>query len=119
MMTLYRVSPIILNENTPRARCSARGFVTRSGRSVVQASQRRVCGGRSNDQTNMKKSSFASSEKKVYRFNGVYRWYHFVAGSAFLTTAVLVAVLVHDFLIFSIGLALFSLFMIFARSSRR
>lgn len=56
----------------------------------------------------MNESSFASSEGKVYRFNRFYRWYHFVVGSVFLVTAVVV----HDFLILSILVALFSVFMI-------
>lgn len=56
----------------------------------------------------MNKSSFGSSQKKVYRLNWLYRWYHFVVGAGFLVAAVLV----HDFLFLSIGLALFSVFMI-------
>ena len=57
----------------------------------------------------MNKSSFALSGRKVYRFNRLYRWYHFVVGAAFLVGAVLV----RDFLLLSIVLALFSVFMIF------
>ena len=56
----------------------------------------------------MNKPSFASSERKVYRFNLFYQWYHFVVGAVFLG----VAVAVHDFLILSIGIALFAVFMI-------
>jgi hypothetical protein len=65
----------------------------------------------------MNKSSFGSSEQKVYRFNSLYRWYHFVVGAVFLVAAVLI----HDLLcswairpdsILSIGAALFSVFMI-------
>lgn len=56
----------------------------------------------------MNNSSFASSETKVYRFNSLYRWYHFVAGTAFLVTAFLI----RDLWIFSIPIVLFSLFMI-------
>src|SRR5579862_8778899 len=57
---------------------------------------------------NMSKSSFALSETKVYRFNSLYRWYHFVAGSGFL----LAAVLARDLWIFSIPIALLSVFML-------
>jgi hypothetical protein len=53
-------------------------------------------------------SSFASSEKKVYRFNSLYRWYHFVVGAVFLV----VAVMIHELWVFSIAIALFSAFMI-------
>jgi hypothetical protein len=60
----------------------------------------------------MNKSSFALSEKKVYRFNSLYRWYHFVTGAVFLVVAVVVAVLIPHLWIFSIPLALFSVFMI-------
>ena len=61
----------------------------------------------------MNDSSFASSDKKVYRFNSLYRWYHFIVGVVFLVVAVLVAVLTHNgLLIFSILIALFSVFMI-------
>lgn len=57
----------------------------------------------------MNNSSFASSENKVYRFNRLYRWYHFVVGAVFLV----VAVLTHNgLLIFVIPIALFSVFMI-------
>ena len=60
------------------------------------------------NQRNMNNSSFASSERKVYRFNSVYRWYHFIAGAVFLV----VAVLIHELLVFSIPIALLSAFMI-------
>jgi hypothetical protein len=61
----------------------------------------------------MNNSSFASSENKVYRFNRLYRWYHFIVGAVFLVVAVLVAVQTHfELLIFSIPIALFSMFMI-------
>jgi len=56
----------------------------------------------------MNKPSFGSSEQKVYRFNSLYRWYHFVVGAVFLVAAVLI----HDFLILSIVAALFSIYMI-------
>ena len=56
----------------------------------------------------MDRSSFASSERKVYRFNRFYRWYHFIMGAVFLGAAVAF----HHFLIVSIGAALFSGFMI-------
>jgi hypothetical protein len=56
----------------------------------------------------MNRSSFASSEKKIYRFNSLYRWYHFTVGVVFLAAPVLK----HSPLIFSIPLALFSTFMI-------
>lgn len=56
----------------------------------------------------MNKSSFALSEKKVYRFNSLYRWYHFVTGAVFLV----VAVLIRDLWIFSIPLVLLSVFMV-------
>lgn len=56
----------------------------------------------------MNNSSFASSETKVYRFNSLYRWYHFVAGTAFLVSAFLI----RGLWIFSIPIVLFSLFMI-------
>ena len=56
----------------------------------------------------MNRSSFASSEKKIYRFNSLYRWYHFTVGVVFLVAPVLE----HSPLIFSIPLALFSTFMI-------
>jgi hypothetical protein len=61
----------------------------------------------------MNKSSFASAERKVYRFNRFYRWYHFIVGAVFLVVAVLVAVMTDNgLLIFSILIALFSVFMI-------
>jgi len=56
----------------------------------------------------MNKSSFALSEKNVYRFNSLYRWYHFVVGAVFLVAAVLL----RDLWIFSIPVVLFSVFMI-------
>jgi len=56
----------------------------------------------------MNKSSFALSEKKVYRFNSLYRWYHFVIGAAFLVAAVLM----RDLWIFSIPFVLLSVFMV-------
>ena len=56
----------------------------------------------------MSETSFASSETKVYRFNLVYRWYHFAVGTA----AVVGAVLCRDFLLLAIVLALFAVFMI-------
>jgi hypothetical protein len=57
----------------------------------------------------MERAPFASSEKKVYRFNLFYRWYHFITGGVFLC----VAVATHDFRVLSIGAALFSVFMIY------
>jgi hypothetical protein len=56
----------------------------------------------------MNNSSFASSGEKVYRFNSLYRWYHFVAGAVFLV----LAVLIHELLIFSVPFVLLSAFMI-------
>jgi hypothetical protein len=56
----------------------------------------------------MDRSSFASSERKVYRFNWFYQWYHFIMGAVFIGAAVAF----HHFLILSIGAALFSGFMI-------
>ena len=56
----------------------------------------------------MSKSSFALSEKKVYRLNSLYRWYHFVAAAAFLVAAVL---MLRVLWIFSIPFALLSAFM--------
>jgi len=56
----------------------------------------------------MNKSSFASSEKKVYRFNSLYRWYHFVVGAAFLVAAALM----RDIWIFSVPFVLLSAFMV-------
>jgi hypothetical protein len=53
-------------------------------------------------------SSFPFGEIKVYRFNRLYRVYHLVVGTA----ALVGAVLVHSFLILSILLVLFSVFMI-------
>ncbi len=57
----------------------------------------------------MNKSSLALSEKKVYRFNSLYCWYHFVFGAVFLIVA---AVLMRDLWILSIPLALLSIFMV-------
>ena len=65
-------------------------------------------GGHGDGKASMNKSSFALSEKKVYRFNSLYRWYHFVVGAAFLVAAVLM----RDLWIFSIPIALFSVFMV-------
>lgn len=56
----------------------------------------------------MDRFSFASSERKIYRFNRLYRWYHLIVGVLFLG----VAVASHTFLILSIGAVLFSGFMI-------
>jgi hypothetical protein len=56
----------------------------------------------------MNESSFASGETKVYRLNLVYRLYHFAVGAA----ALVGAVMVYDFLILSVVLALFGVFMI-------
>jgi hypothetical protein len=64
----------------------------------------------------MNNPSFASSEIKVYRFNRLYRWYHFSVGVIFLIGAVLVAVQAvqtdKGLLIFSLLMALFFVFMI-------
>jgi len=57
----------------------------------------------------MKNSSFASSDKKAYRFNGLYRWYHFIVGGAALVGSIF---LLRELLILSIPVALFSAFMI-------
>jgi hypothetical protein len=54
------------------------------------------------------RSSFASSEKKVYRFNSLYRWYHFIVGAVFLVTAIVK----NTPLIFLIPILLVSAFMI-------
>ncbi len=56
----------------------------------------------------MEKLSSASWEQKVYRFNGIYRWYHFLTGAVFLG----LAVYAYKLLPLSIVLALFSGFMI-------
>jgi hypothetical protein len=56
----------------------------------------------------MNESSFASGETKVYRLNLVYRLYHFGVGVA----ALVGAVMVHDFLVLAVVLALFGIFMI-------
>lgn len=58
--------------------------------------------------SNMNNSLFASSETKVYRFNNLYRWYHFVVGAGSLIGAVLM----RDLWVFSIPIVLFSAFMI-------
>lgn len=58
----------------------------------------------------MNGSSFALSEKKVYRFNSIYRWYHFIFGAVFFIAAV--AVLMPDLWILSIPMALLSIFMV-------
>jgi hypothetical protein len=64
----------------------------------------------------MNNLSFASSEIRVYRFNRLYRWYHFSVGVIFLVIAVLAAVQAvqtySGFLIISIPMALLSAFMI-------
>jgi hypothetical protein len=56
----------------------------------------------------MNKTSSALSERNVYRFNSLYRWYHFVVGAVFLVAAVLM----RDLWILSIPVALFSVFMV-------
>jgi hypothetical protein len=56
----------------------------------------------------MSESSLASGGTKVYRLNLVYRLYHFAFGAA----ALVGAVLVYDFLVLSVVLALFGVFMI-------
>jgi hypothetical protein len=56
----------------------------------------------------MNKSSFALLGKNVYRFNSLYRWYHFVVGAVFLVAAVLL----RDLWILSVLVALFSVFMV-------
>jgi hypothetical protein len=56
----------------------------------------------------VEKLSSASREQNVYRFNGIYRWYHFLTGAVFLG----LAVAVYKLLPLSIVLALFSGFMI-------
>jgi hypothetical protein len=61
-----------------------------------------------NEMETMSQLSFASSEAEVYRFNLLYRLYHFAVGAA----ALVGAVLSYHFLILSIGLGLFSVFMI-------
>jgi len=64
----------------------------------------------------MSDSSFTSSEKKVYRFNPLYRWYHFGTGAVFFVVAVLMYVEMDRnyaaLLIFSMPIALVSVFMI-------
>lgn len=56
----------------------------------------------------MNESSFASGETKVYRLNLAYRLYHFAVGTA----ALVGAAMVYHFLILSVVLALFGVFMI-------
>jgi hypothetical protein len=56
----------------------------------------------------MKNSSSTSSETRLYRFNGLYRWYHFIVGAIFLVTSVLSYYL----WFLSIPLALLSVFMV-------
>ena len=56
----------------------------------------------------MNESSFASGKTKVYRLNWAYRLYHFAVGAA----ALVGAVMAYHFLILSVVLALFSIFMI-------
>jgi hypothetical protein len=56
----------------------------------------------------MSESAFASGEMKVYRLNLAYRLYHFAVG----TSALVGAVMVYHFLILSVVLALFGVFMI-------
>jgi hypothetical protein len=56
----------------------------------------------------MNKSSFASSEKKVYRLNSLYRWYHFVIAAIFLVAAVLM----RGVWFISIPIVLFAVFMV-------
>jgi hypothetical protein len=63
-----------------------------------------MCGGTAR----MNGFSFASGETKVYRFNWFYRLYHFGVGA----TALVGAVMVYHFLILSVVLALFAVFMI-------
>ena len=57
-------------------------------------------------------SSFPSGGIKVYRFNRLYRVYHFVVGAVALVGAVWVSRLIYPIFIFSILLVLFSVFMI-------
>ena len=56
----------------------------------------------------MNESSFASGETKVYRVNWLFRLYHFALGAA----ALVGSVMVYHFLILSVVLALFGVFMI-------
>ena len=56
----------------------------------------------------MSESALASGETKVYRLNLAYRLYHFAIGTA----ALVGAVIVFHFLILSVILALFGVFMI-------
>lgn len=56
----------------------------------------------------MKRSSFVSSGKKVYRFNVLCRWYHFIFGAVVLVTAVVK----NTPLIFLIPILLLSAFII-------
>src|SRR5262249_31233371 len=73
---------------------------------LVQDSKEQAGGdGRRTESMN---DSFASGETKVYRFNRFYRLYHFGVGAA----AFVGAVMVYDFRILSVVLALFAIFMI-------
>lgn len=56
----------------------------------------------------MSESSFASGETRVYRLNLAYRLYHFAVGAA----AFVGAIVVYRFLILSVALGLFAVFMI-------
>ncbi len=56
----------------------------------------------------MSESALASGETKVYRLNLAYRLYHFAVGTAALVGAVMVL----HFLVLSVVLALFGVFMI-------
>jgi hypothetical protein len=56
----------------------------------------------------MNKSSFASSEERVYRLNSLYWWYHLVIGAVFLV----VSALARDLWFISIPIALFAAFMV-------
>jgi hypothetical protein len=56
----------------------------------------------------MNESSFVSAEAKIYRLNLAYRLYHFAVGAATLVGAAMV----YHFLILSVVLALFGVFMV-------
>lgn len=56
----------------------------------------------------MSESSFASGETRIYRLNLAYRLYHFAVGAA----AFAGAIVVYRFLILSVALGLFAVFMI-------
>jgi hypothetical protein len=56
----------------------------------------------------MNESSFASGETKIYRVNWFFRLYHFAVGAAVLVGAAMA----YHFLILSVVLALFGVFMI-------